>query len=587
MRPRVLSVISLGLVLASALKAQPLPDPISGGDLWPATDALGRTLPDAEEVGPPRPHRTVALFYFLWHNQHSKSGPFNISEILAEHPGAMTDPALSAWGPPGAYHHFAEPLFGYYRSTDEWVYRKHAEMLADAGVDVIVFDATNGYTYKDSYLALCRAFSQAQKDGVRVPKIAFLCRFGPVDPAQVEGLYNDFYKPGLFKNLWFHWKGKPLIMAYPEGTSDEVRDFFTFRPGMASYFTPPSRKDQWGWLEVSPQHGFGGTKDQPEEMTVGVAMNAHADQLTTLSDPRSMGRSFHNGHADPRPEAFLYGLNFQEQWDHALKADPELVFITGWNEWVAMRLNKFAGYEAPVVFVDTFDLEKSRDIEPMKGGYGDNYYYQMVANIRRFKGMNSPPPAGPEKSIAIDGDFSEWTDVGPEFSDYRGDTGHRDAPGWGETLRYVNTQGRNDIISCKVARDRTHLYFYVKTAGTLSDPNGPHGMQLFLDTDRRHDTGWEGYDFLLSRQGRKSVLEKSAAGGGWKTVAGADCQIKDGEMEVAIPRAALNLPEGTRIDLEFKWVDNPERPDDIMGFYTCGDAAPGERFNYRYFEAEK
>ena len=30
------------------------------------------------------------------------------------------------------------------------------------------------------------------------------------------------------------------------------------------------------------------------------------------------------------------------------------------------------------MFVDQFDQEHSRDIEPMKGGHGDNYYYQMV-----------------------------------------------------------------------------------------------------------------------------------------------------------------------------------------------------------------
>lgn len=556
----------------------------SGGCPWPATDALGRKLPDPGEVGPVRQDRTVALFYFLWLNEHTKSGPHNISEILASDPGAMKDPSLSVWGPANAYHYFAEPLFGYYRSTDEWVYRKHAEMLADAGVDVIVFDASNGYTYKESYMALCRAFSQAQKDGVRVPQIAFLCMFGPVAPKEIEGLYNDFYKPGLYKNLWFQWKDKPLIMGYPEGISDEAKAFFTFRPGMPSYFSPPSRKDQWGWLQIAPQHPFGGTKDQPEEMPVGVAMNALPDKITALSDPRSMGRSYHDGRTDLRPDAYLHGLNFQEQWEYALKAGPELVFITGWNEWVAMRMNKFADYEAPVVFVDTFDMEHSRDIEPVKGGYGDNYYYQMISNIRRFKGMNSPEPAGSPNTIAIDGDFSDWKDVRPEFTDYRGDTQHRDARGGGEHLRYINTQGRNDIVSSKVSRDSTHLYFYVKTGKPLSDPSGPYWMQLFLNTDRVRDTGWEGYDFLLGRRGQKTVLEKSSKGWNWERVADVDCKIKGCEMEVAVPRAALNLSEEERVDLEFKWVDNLNRSDDIMDFYTCGDVAPGGRFNYRYFE---
>lgn len=581
----LITVLSSVLVVCDAM-SQASEVSVSAGCPWPATDALGRKLPEPGAVGPVRRDRTVALFYFLWFYQHSKSGPHNISEILAKDPEAMSDPSRSIWGPANAYHYFAEPLFGYYRSTDEWVYRKHAEMLADAGVDVIIFDASNGYTYRESCLALCRAFSQAQKDGVKVPKIAFLCMFGPVAPKEIEGLYNDFYKPGLYKDLWFQWKGKPLLMGYPEGTSDEVKSFFTFRPGLPSYFSPPSRKDQWGWLQITPQHSFGGSEGRPEEMPVGVAMNALPDKITALSDPRSMGRSYHDGKTDLRPDACLHGLNFQEQWDYALKADPDLIFITGWNEWVAMRLNKFADYEAPVVFVDTFDMEHSRDIEPVKGGYGDNYYYQMISNIRRFKGMDSLEAAGPRKTIGIDGDFSDWEDVRPEFTDYRGDTQHRDAAGWGERLHYVNTQGRNDIVSGKVSRDDTHLYFYVKTGKPLSDPSGPSWMSLFLDADRERDTGWEGYDFRLDRRQGKTVLEKSSKEGGWEEIAEVACRIKDCEMEIAVPRASLKLPEGKVLDLEFKWVDNLNRPDDIMDFYTCGDAAPGGRFNYRYFEAK-
>ena len=36
------------------------------------------------------------------------------------------------------------------------------------------------------------------------------------------------------------------------------------------------------------------------------------------------------------------------------------------------------------VYVDLFSPEYSRDIEPLKGFYKDNYYYQMVNNIRKY-----------------------------------------------------------------------------------------------------------------------------------------------------------------------------------------------------------
>ena len=33
-----------------------------------------------------------------------------------------------------------------------------------------------------------------------------------------------------------------------------------------------------------------------------------------------------------------HGLNFAEQWEHVLKFDPQLIFITGWKEriWTAI-----------------------------------------------------------------------------------------------------------------------------------------------------------------------------------------------------------------------------------------------------------
>jgi len=120
-----------------------------------------------------------------------------------------------------------------------------------------------------------------------------------------------------------------------------------------------------------------------------VGQNLHQDtgRVEMMSTGRARGRSFHDGRVDDRPQAYKYGLNFEEQWRRALELDPEVVFITGWNEWIAMQLNKTEG---PAIFCDQFNLEFSRDVEMMKGGYGDNYYMQMAGNIRRFKGIPSP-----------------------------------------------------------------------------------------------------------------------------------------------------------------------------------------------------
>ena len=92
--------------------------------------------------------------------------------------------------------------------------RKHAQMLADADVDMIVFDVTNQLTYPESWRALCRVFDRMRREGNRAPQIAFLCPFG--DPRKVvRELWDDLYGPGLYPDLWFRWEGKPLILADP------------------------------------------------------------------------------------------------------------------------------------------------------------------------------------------------------------------------------------------------------------------------------------------------------------------------------------------------------------------------------------
>jgi leader peptidase (prepilin peptidase)/N-methyltransferase len=81
---------------------------------------------------------------------------------------------------------------------------------------------------------------------------------------------------------------------------------------------------------------------------------------------------------------FVLGYNFAEQWERALETDPPYVFVTGWNEWIAGRWQGTP--ERPLNFVDCADIEFSRDIEPMKGGYFDNYYMQLIYYVRKYKG---------------------------------------------------------------------------------------------------------------------------------------------------------------------------------------------------------
>ncbi len=685
-----------GAAWAVATAGEPAWDTFS--DTWAATDGLGRKLPLAAETGPPRADRTVAMFYFLWSGRHGDAGPFDISRILAAHPEARDDKNHPAWGPLGVPHHWGESIFGHYVAEDEGVLRKHAQMLGDAGVDVLVFDVTNQLTYPESWRALGKVFTEMKAAGNRVPQLAFLTPFW--DPARVvRTLHQDLYAPGAFRDLWFRWEGKPLILADPErlgrsvtlgrmttpvplragdvlrqavelppgithlaacvptwqekggavtltlrragavvasrrveplvdngwaslpvpadisgpcelelrdpkgrvgwwtdgaqrlvrmtvadGADAELLKFFTFRKPQADYFSGPTGPDEWGWLEVTPQHVFRDAAGRPEQMTVGVAQNAVDGKLSVLSNPRSHGRSFHAGQQPPPEGRSPAGLNFAEQWARAREVDPRVLFVTGWNEWIAGRFDESSPFhgDGPVTFVDQFDAEFSRDIEPMRGGHGDAYFYQLIDGIRRCKGTRVLPPVT-SRPIRLDGQFDDWREVAPEFRDTLGDPVHRDSRGWGRGTHFTDASGRHDIAAAKVSADAESLHFWVRTADAMGDAAQERWMWLLLDADGDAGNGWLGFDFLIGRTsegGRRSVEKHTGAGFSWQRVGDASYATNSREMELSVPRSALGVEPGSPA-LHFKWADHIDGSGDWSDFTVHGDVAPNDRFTYR------
>lgn len=595
---RNLLILSMLLLTNHYLAAQRV-----DSDQWSATDALNRKVREYPDAGDKK-DKYVAMFYWTWHQgkDDTTTTVKNITEIVRKYPEAMKDYHHPAWGKarPGFFY-WEQPLLGYYKTTDPWVLRKHAEMLADAKVDVVFFDCTNGsLTWVESYEALMKTWDQAQKEGVNVPKIAFMLPFGPAPHSLVSlrQLYRDVYKPGRYKNLWFNWKGKPGIMAYPDNLTDSeedraIADFFTFRPGQPDYVDGPKRKNHWAWLENYPQKGYVPQQDGTfEQVAVGVAQNAAPEtkgHCSAFNLPGSQGRdfSFRNGF-DPRVDGYLYGWNFQEQWDRAFEIDPELVFVTGWNEYIAGQWLPEHGWTGdPFSFVDQFDWKRSRDIEPNKGwgDKGDVYYLQLVDNVRKFKGMTPPEEASAPKNIKI-GKPNQWDDVTPAYNHYKGNTFHRDHVGRNNTY-YTNHTGRNDITKAKVARDRQSIFFYVESAEKLSSRKDPNWMILFIDIDRDKSTGWNGYDYILNRQSptaKKVIVEKNIGNRWeWKEVNREPYVVDGNRLEIKIDRETLGMKEKT-LNFEFKWNDNMQENGNIMDFYVNGDTAPGGRFNFVYSE---
>ena len=301
-----------------------------------------------------------------------------------------------------------------------------------------------------------------------------------------------------------------------------------------------------------------------------------------MSQGDARGRSFHNRALDTLPGSVNWGHNAQEQWTRALELDPPFVMVTGWNEWVAGR---YKDAQRPVMFVDQFDQQCSRDIEMVRGLHQDNYYWQLVANVRRYKGMLPLPAVAGPRTISLDQSFAQWQDVQPEFRDHLHETQARDHRGVGKT-HYKNITGRNDLRLFKVAHDQQNVYFYAQTRASISSWQDPNWMMLLIDTDQDMDTGWQGYDFVVNRavkSATRTVLEKHRHAWHWQSMAEIDYRVKGRELHLCLPRALLGLSgEGGPVQLDFKWIDNWQHCGDVMDMYLSGDTAPEGRFKYRY-----
>ncbi len=557
------------------------PMPLAG------TDELGRVLPGNAEVGDPRKDRQVAMFYFLWQGDNaSKTSEihWDLSKIIPQHPEVLKDRDHPNWGSTGlgSYYFWGEPVYGYYSGDDYWVHVKNMQLLTDAGIDFLVLDATNTIIYERQSEALMKAIKSLQDQGKNPPTIVYYTN--TASGKTMQRIYDAFYKAGApyhYPSTWYYLEGKPLILGRTkEAKGTEYESFFAFRE--AQWPNEPEQQNGWPWIDFNrPQSVYKNYKGEREIINVSVAQ--HPDPAAGMGGSAfygnrdNWGRSYRNGsHGNPETD-ILYGYNFQEQWDYALEQDLPFIFVTGWNEWIAGRWQSHDGHPEHSYFVDQADPEYSRDIEPTyTAGLKDNYYMQLVANIRGYKGVASQPLAGPIRTIRT---FADWVDVEPVYMDYKNDTEDRAHPGAerNPAKTYTNTTGRNDFHLMKVARDAKNLYFYVETTGSITENSGSNWMRLFINSDRKHETGWYGYDYRI--EGGKQLQKYT--NNQWETISIISSEVKGKQLMYIIPVSTIEV-NIRKLNLEFKWSDNMQDDNDPMDWYINGDTAPGGRFNFVY-----
>ncbi len=550
-----------------------------------ATDALGRVVEPSDGY---LEDKYVGMFYFVWLGT-SPLNKYDINWLLENHPEAIYQKD-SPYSRLGFAHFWGEPLYGYYDMSDEWVITRHVEMLTDAGIDFIGLDLTNNKTYDDNVQILLDVLLKFQEQGFKVPQVMALTN------TNAEGvavhLYEKWYTDEKYSSLWFAPNGKPMISCTtaswdsPKRTPEEnayyakVKETFDVK-----YHQWPIEghdyPDGFPWIEFTypqPLH------EQSGVMSVSTSQHTPSVRMSWMGKG-NRGRSFNFETGKNEDERFAEGINYQSQWNTALTTDGvRIVFVTGWNEWQAGKFwnprDNFGKSEA--FFVDQFSTNYSRDIEPMKGGYNDNYYLQTIKNVRAFKSSGSTPQTVARHTIDIDGALSQWDKVTEVYRDYEGDAIPRDCKGSIEGYWYSDSSNRNDIVTVKVATDSDYAWFYVQTASDITPyEGGTNWMNIMIFGG---EGGFEGYTRIINAapQGTSTSVD-AFTGNGFELspVGTADLRVSGSVMQVRVALSDIGVDPADP-HFSFKVCDNVTHQDDIMDYYVSGDCAPIGRLNYTY-----
>ena len=290
----------------------------------------------------------------------------NITEILD---------GKKDWGPYPTFHYWAKPALGYYSSSNKEVIRTHMTQLYTAGVDFIIIDLTNA---GDNYLgssawtdyiekpmdAIFETIMEMRVEGLGTPYVVFWV--GTNDGPLYQALYDRYHAPEKWKDCFVYWDGKPfLLTTHTTPENFPLKDLFTVR-SMWGLGGVKYAQGQWSFLSENNYKKYTKAADgSAEQVSVAVAsQQTYMSNLTTAH-----GRDG--------------GMFWYAQWLTAFEYHPKIVTLTWWNEWTAQRLRDPNGN---YVFTDNYNAAYSRDIEPMEGGHGDQYYQWMIQYISAYKG---------------------------------------------------------------------------------------------------------------------------------------------------------------------------------------------------------
>ncbi|MBI5531270.1 MAG: hypothetical protein HY898_01045 [Deltaproteobacteria bacterium] len=325
----------------------------------------------------------IGIFYHTWHCP-SAAHVHDLTEILAGN---------APYGDYGESHWWGQPADGYYCLTNNTgLLTKHAEQLRDMGVDFVFVDVTN-HAWNSNALCdrpvemILQPFTTLVDVWSGIAGAPRIVPWVPVvasdatHPDATHMVYTLLNLLNSHPGLQFVYEGKPLVLVTENSTypADPAKltalsANYTVRRMWANEADGTSK---WSYMERCEESPL---KSQPCFQRAAM-LGGSAEQIP-ISMAYQADYMSHLATATPKH----HGKTFRKQFETLLN-NPEvpIATITGWNEWVVGRLKCNENplcvcsdpQDANGCFLDQYNIEYNRDIEPGKNTMG-TYFYDMV-----------------------------------------------------------------------------------------------------------------------------------------------------------------------------------------------------------------
>jgi len=314
-------------------------------------------------------------------------------------PYGITSEAVAGrrpWADVPSFHYWAEPREGFYCLSERPdILHRHALMLHDAGIDFIVFDASNVQSLRDpdARRSVVEPFARLIEIWKRLrqaPKIV------PWAPLTSEGDALNWMLKQIPTELQFQYEGKPLVLVTDNErfriSSVKVKDLEQAYTVRRMWGLTQGDTSSWSFLSVC-QQGFLASGAQVPCRQQRAIKNGEFEQVAIAPAYQETYMS-NKVTAVPR----FRGRTFVRQFERLFDGPTKIAIIANWNEWMAQRMcldgqrlatDKHCNLDndhwpdGTKIFVDQYDEEYSRDIEPTTSS--DFYYRLMRRCIAAFK----------------------------------------------------------------------------------------------------------------------------------------------------------------------------------------------------------